>query len=197
MRPHLSSEIEYLGEVTHGEKVELLQDARATLFPIEWEEPFGLVMIESMACGTPVIATRIGAVPEVIEHGRSGIIVDDYHEMAAALEEADKLKEPELTALRRGALLAGAHGGPTTSQAYDDTHRASSRGLDDAWSHSCGPPFPTPSVVDVVDRTGGGDHFHVTVVSGQFEGLSLVEQHRLVYAALAEPLADGTIHEFG
>ena len=61
--------IEYLGEVTHGEKVELLQHARATLFPIEWEEPFGLVMIESMACGTPVIATRWGAVPEVIEHG--------------------------------------------------------------------------------------------------------------------------------
>ena len=69
--------IEYLGEVTHGEKVELLQDARATLFPIEWEEPFGLVMIESMACGTPVIATRHGAVPEVIEHGRSGIIVEN------------------------------------------------------------------------------------------------------------------------
>ncbi len=58
VRPHLSDEIEYLGEVTHGEKVELLQNARATLFPIEWAEPFGLVMIESMACGTPVIATR-------------------------------------------------------------------------------------------------------------------------------------------
>jgi glycosyltransferase involved in cell wall biosynthesis len=94
VRPHLSSQIEYLGEVTHGEKVELLQDARATLFPIEWEEPFGLVMIESMACGTPVIATRMGAVPEVIEHGRSGIIVDDYREMVSALEEADTL-EPE------------------------------------------------------------------------------------------------------
>src|SRR5213082_1720674 len=79
-------EVEYLGEVTHGEKVELLQYARVTLFPIEWEEPFGLVMIESMACGTPVIATRWGAVPEVIEHGRSGIIVDDYRQMAAALE---------------------------------------------------------------------------------------------------------------
>src|SRR3954451_23106951 len=89
--PHLVDGIEYLGEVSHGEKVELLQNARATLFPIDWEEPFGLVMIESMACGTPVIATRWGAVPEVIEHGRSGIIVDDYRIIPAALEEADRL----------------------------------------------------------------------------------------------------------
>ena len=55
--------------------------------------------------------------------------------------------------------------------------------------------FPDASGVDVVDRTGGGDHFHVTVVSPRFAGLSLVDQHRLVYDALAEPLADGTIHE--
>ena len=55
--------------------------------------------------------------------------------------------------------------------------------------------FPDAKGVDVVDRTGGGDHFHVTVVSPRFDGLSLVEQHRLVYDALAEPLADGTIHE--
>ena len=92
VEPHLGVHgIEYLGEVSHGMKVELLQDARATLFPIDWEEPFGLVMIESMACGTPVIATNRGAVPEVIEHGRSGIIVDTYREMGAALEAADAL----------------------------------------------------------------------------------------------------------
>jgi stress-induced morphogen len=54
--------------------------------------------------------------------------------------------------------------------------------------------FPEASI-DVVDRTGGGDHFHVTVVSSAFAGLSLVQQHRLVNAALAEPLSDGTIHE--
>jgi glycosyltransferase involved in cell wall biosynthesis len=94
--PHLVGDIEYLGEVSHGEKVELLQNARATLFPIEWEEPFGLVMIESMACGTPVIATRWGAVPEVIEDGRSGVIVDSYREMAEALERADELDPLEL-----------------------------------------------------------------------------------------------------
>jgi stress-induced morphogen len=55
--------------------------------------------------------------------------------------------------------------------------------------------FPNAQEVEVVDRTGGGDHFHVTVVDGGFGGLSLVEQHRLVYDALAEPLGDGTIHE--
>jgi glycosyltransferase involved in cell wall biosynthesis len=75
VRPHLVDGIEFLGEVTHGEKVELLQNARATLFPIEWEEPFGLVMIESMACGTPVLATRRGAVPEVVEDGVTGFLV--------------------------------------------------------------------------------------------------------------------------
>jgi glycosyltransferase involved in cell wall biosynthesis len=91
VRPHLNSRIEYVGEVSHGEKVELLQHARTTLFPIEWEEPFGLVMIESMACGTPVIASRWGAVPEVIEHGRSGIVVDDWRFAPAAIEEADRI----------------------------------------------------------------------------------------------------------
>ena len=55
--------------------------------------------------------------------------------------------------------------------------------------------FPEATELDVRDRTGGGDHFHVTVATPAFVGLSLVEQHRLVYAALAQPLADGTIHE--
>src|SRR6188472_199281 len=99
VEPHVGhGGIEYLGEVTHGEKVELLQDARATLFPIEWEEPFGLVMVESMACGTPVIATRHGAVPEVIDDGRSGVIVNTYREMASALDRADELDPMECRA---------------------------------------------------------------------------------------------------
>jgi stress-induced morphogen len=55
--------------------------------------------------------------------------------------------------------------------------------------------FPDAEQLSVVDRTGGGDHFQVTVSSGRFDGLSLVEQHKLVYAALEAPLADGTIHE--
>jgi stress-induced morphogen len=55
--------------------------------------------------------------------------------------------------------------------------------------------FPEAEELDVLDRTGGGDHFHVTVRASRFDGLSLVDQHRLVYDALAAPLADGTIHE--
>jgi glycosyltransferase involved in cell wall biosynthesis len=93
VRPHLGGAIEYVGEVGHADKVELLMGARALLFPIDWEEPFGLVVIEAMACGTPVISTRRGAVPEIVEHGRTGILVDNYREMAdpAVLEQADKL----------------------------------------------------------------------------------------------------------
>ena len=90
--------------------MELLQNARATLFPIEWEEPFGLVMIESMACGTPVIATRHGAVPEVIEDGVSGIIVDNYREMPAALERADALDPLELRRHAEERVRPGADG---------------------------------------------------------------------------------------
>ncbi|HET9674703.1 MAG TPA: glycosyltransferase family 4 protein [Gaiellaceae bacterium] len=97
VEPHLgpAHDIEFLGEVNHGQKVELLQDAKVTLFPIEWEEPFGLVMIESMACGTPVIATRWGAVPEVIEDGRTGFIVAHYRGMAAAVEKIDQIDPME------------------------------------------------------------------------------------------------------
>jgi glycosyltransferase involved in cell wall biosynthesis len=91
VRPHLGDGIEFLGEVDNGEKVELLRKARATVFPIDWEEPFGLVMIESMACGTPVIASRRGSVPEVIEDGLNGIIVDDWDAIDDALERAEQL----------------------------------------------------------------------------------------------------------
>jgi glycosyltransferase involved in cell wall biosynthesis len=95
VRPYLSEQIEYLGEVAHAEKVTLLQHARVTLFPIEWDEPFGLVMIESMACGTPVIATRFGAVPEVIENGINGVIVNNWREMPDALPRADAIDPHE------------------------------------------------------------------------------------------------------
>jgi glycosyltransferase involved in cell wall biosynthesis len=100
VRPHLGDGIEYVGEVGHADKVELLRGARALLFPIDWEEPFGLAVIEAMACGTPVIATRRGAIPEIVDHGRTGVLVDNYREMEdpKVLETADRL-DPQ--ALRR------------------------------------------------------------------------------------------------
>jgi glycosyltransferase involved in cell wall biosynthesis len=85
VQPILPADAEVHGEITHEEKVSLLQRAKAVLFPIDWPEPFGLVMTEAMACGTPVIATPRGSVPEVIEDGVTGWIVDvdDYPALAA------------------------------------------------------------------------------------------------------------------
>jgi glycosyltransferase involved in cell wall biosynthesis len=86
IRPHLDGHnIEFVGEVDLAAKNELLGHAAALLFPIEWEEPFGLAMIESMACGTPVIAFPGGAVEEVIDDGISGTVCRDVSEAAAAL----------------------------------------------------------------------------------------------------------------
>ena len=78
--------VQYLGEIGQEEKGEFLGQAMAMLFPIRWPEPFGLVMIESLACGTPVVAYGQGSVPEVLEHGRTGYIVDTEEEMVRAVE---------------------------------------------------------------------------------------------------------------
>ncbi len=128
MRPNLGWGIEYLGEVSHEEKVSLLQNARATLFPISWEEPFGLVMIESMACGTPVIATRCGAVPEVIEHGRGGLIVDDHDEMVDAIAEADRLDRSSAAATSRSASRRSGWSATTSQRTSSRLRATSSRG---------------------------------------------------------------------
>jgi glycosyltransferase involved in cell wall biosynthesis len=78
-------EVEFVGEINEEQKDEFLGNAAATLFPIDWPEPFGLVMIESAARGTPVLAFRSGSVPEVIEDGVSGLIVDNVQEAVAAM----------------------------------------------------------------------------------------------------------------
>jgi glycosyltransferase involved in cell wall biosynthesis len=83
--------IEFVGEVGEAEKASLLSGARGLLFPIDWPEPFGLVMIEAMACGTPVIAYRCGSVPEVIEDGITGYIVDGIEAAVAAVDRLEAL----------------------------------------------------------------------------------------------------------
>ena len=80
--------VEYIGEINEQQKAEFLGNAGALLFPIDWPEPFGLVMIEAMACATPVIAFRCGSVPEIIDHGVSGFIVDNEAEAVAAVGKA-------------------------------------------------------------------------------------------------------------
>jgi len=83
--------IEYIGEINDSQKSRFLGGARALLFPIDWPEPFGLVMIEAMACGTPVIAWNRGSVPEVIEDGVTGLIVETEAEALAAIDQVGKL----------------------------------------------------------------------------------------------------------
>jgi glycosyltransferase involved in cell wall biosynthesis len=93
--PHLDGEqIEYLGEVSHDHKQALIGGAIATLFPITWLEPFGLVMAESMASGTPVIAMAVGSVPEVVANGKTGFLchsIEDCVQAVAQLHRIDRL----------------------------------------------------------------------------------------------------------
>lgn len=84
-------QIIYIGEIGSEHKKQWFQHARATLFPIKWGEPFGLVMIESMACGTPVIAFNRGAVPEIMMDGKTGFVVDTVPEMIEAVNRIDSI----------------------------------------------------------------------------------------------------------
>jgi glycosyltransferase involved in cell wall biosynthesis len=83
--------IEYVGEVSEKDKPSFLGNATALLFPIDWPEPFGLVMIEAMSCGTPVIASPRGSVPEIVEHGITGFIARSVDEAVAAVGEIGSL----------------------------------------------------------------------------------------------------------
>jgi glycosyltransferase involved in cell wall biosynthesis len=93
IRPLVQSHpnVEFVGEINEREKASFLGDAVALLFPIDWPEPFGLVTIEAMACGTPIIAFRSGSVPEIVEDGISGFIVDTIEEAVAAVEKVQSL----------------------------------------------------------------------------------------------------------
>jgi glycosyltransferase involved in cell wall biosynthesis len=91
VEPILGDDVEVHGECPHELKADLLARARALLFPIQWAEPFGLVMTEAMASGTPVVAWRNGSVPEVVADGETGFIVESVEEMAAAIDRVGDL----------------------------------------------------------------------------------------------------------
>jgi glycosyltransferase involved in cell wall biosynthesis len=87
----LSRDIEYVGEVAVQDKAVFLGDATCLVNPIAWPEPFGLVMIESLACGTPVVATPCGAAPEIVDHGTTGFIESDLAALVRAVRRAPEL----------------------------------------------------------------------------------------------------------
>jgi glycosyltransferase involved in cell wall biosynthesis len=90
--------VEFIGEIDDSQKPDFLSGAKALLFPIDWPEPFGLVMIEAMACGCPVIAYGRGSVPEVVEDGLTGFIVKDVAEAVAACARLPALDRAKVRA---------------------------------------------------------------------------------------------------
>jgi len=103
-QPH----VEFVGEIAGAEKVEFLRNATALLFPIDWPEPFGLVMMESLAAGTPVIAYPFGSVPEIIQDGENGRLVDNVHDAVIAVKRISEIsrRQCRLDFERRFSLQA-------------------------------------------------------------------------------------------
>ncbi|MDP9256648.1 MAG: glycosyltransferase family 4 protein [Actinomycetota bacterium] len=99
VQPRLGGGIEYVGEIDQHERVRLLHGAHALINPIAWDEPFGLVMVEAMACGVPVIATPRGSVPEIVAHGQTGWIAATVEDMAAAVDRCDEIDPRECRAV--------------------------------------------------------------------------------------------------
>ncbi|NII26568.1 glycosyltransferase family 4 protein [Pseudoflavitalea sp. X16] len=99
--------VEYVGEINEQEKTSFLGKAKALLFPINWSEPFGLVMIEALSCGTPVIAFKNGSVPEVIDHGITGFVVESIPEAVQAVSRIKQLSRPAIRRVFEERFTAG------------------------------------------------------------------------------------------
>jgi glycosyltransferase involved in cell wall biosynthesis len=91
VKPLLTDDVEYIGEADEPTKFDLFSRAACTLMPIQWPEPFGLVMVESMACGTPVVALRNGSVPEIVEDGVTGFVVDELDDFVRAIDDVGSI----------------------------------------------------------------------------------------------------------
>jgi glycosyltransferase involved in cell wall biosynthesis len=102
VEPLLGGDVEYVGEAGNHTKLELLADAKALLNPIRWPEPFGLVMIEALASGTPVVALKAGAAPEIVEDGLTGFICTDRGQLLAAIDRLDELSRQDCRAAVTG-----------------------------------------------------------------------------------------------
>jgi len=95
IKPHLGEKIKFIGEYGRGQKSDFFGQAKALLYPIEWEEPFGLNMAEAQACGTPVIAFNHGSVPEVVKDKKTGYVVNNIQEAVEAVKNIDKIKRED------------------------------------------------------------------------------------------------------
>ncbi len=104
MRPRLSSSIEYVGELGFAEKTALMGSARALLFPLQWEEPYGLVVAEAQACGTPVLSLRRGAIPELVVHGTTGFLEAHHDDLVPHVARAARLRPDDCRAHALEAL---------------------------------------------------------------------------------------------
>ncbi len=134
VKPRLSSSlIEFVGEVDDFDKGELLKDAAGLIFPINWPEPFGLVMVEAMACGTPVIARALGSTPEILRHGRTGFLCSTVDEMVDACRDLDTIDRA------------------TCRQEVEDrfSARAMARGYLDVYKRVCTPLHAEPSLTPI------------------------------------------------
>jgi glycosyltransferase involved in cell wall biosynthesis len=126
IEPHVDGEqIRYVGEIGGPRKQELFAAASALLMPITWDEPFGMVMVEAMASGTPVIAFARGAAPEVVEAGRSGLLVGDEEAMASAIEDAVQLAPAECRASAAERFSPAA-----VAARYEEAYRAIALAVD-------------------------------------------------------------------
>lgn len=96
IRPHLSEQIEFIGEVNDQQKNKILGESAALLMPILWNEPFGIVIVEAMACGTPVIALSAGAIPEIINDKKSGFVCNSVKEMVDAVNKLENIKREDV-----------------------------------------------------------------------------------------------------
>lgn len=148
--PRFGPHVTWLGELDHPRKVELLRGASALLFPIQWEEPFGLVMIESMLVGTPVIAFRCGAAPEVVDEGVTGFLVDTADEMALRLEWVRRFDRRRCRARARERWT-----GKRMAEQYLELYRALAAGRVSSHAHC----VPRPR--DGATLAGGGLSAHV------------------------------------
>jgi glycosyltransferase involved in cell wall biosynthesis len=109
IEPHLGRDgIDYVGPVDDGQKNELLGRAAAMIVPIEWEEPFGIVFTESLACGTPVISTPRGAVPEIVRQGIDGFIGADFDQICQGIRDLDQLNRADCRARVESCFTATA-----------------------------------------------------------------------------------------